>query len=30
MTIRLESFQAGQYEKGYEYRYFVPTSINDD
>lgn len=29
MTIQLEKFISGRYEKGYEYRYFVPTSIND-
>ena len=30
MTIQLEQFQSGQYEKGYEYRYFVPANINDE
>jgi Fic family protein len=30
MTIQLEAYQAGQYEKGYEYRYFVPAPINDE
>lgn len=29
MSILLEQFNAGQYEKGYEYRYFRPSSIND-
>lgn len=30
MTIQLEKYQAGQYEKGYEYRYFMPNPINDE
>lgn len=30
MTIQLERFQSGRYEKGYEYRYFVPANINDE
>lgn len=30
MTIQLEQFKAGQFEKGYEYRYFLPTNINDE
>lgn len=30
MTIQLEQFRAGQFEKGYEYRYFLPTNINDE
>lgn len=30
MTIQLEHYQTGQSEKGYEYRYFVPTLINDE
>lgn len=30
MTIQLEEYQAGQYEKGYEYRYFMPSPINDE
>lgn len=30
MTIQLEQFQSGQYEKGFEYRYFVPANINDE
>jgi Fic family protein len=30
MTIQLEQFQSGRYEKGYEYRYFVPSHINDE
>ncbi len=30
MTIQLEQFRAGQYEKGYEYRFFLPTNINDE
>lgn len=30
MTIQLEQYQAGQYEKGYEYRYFLPSKINDE
>jgi len=29
MSILLEQFNAGQYEKGYEYRYFRPSFIND-
>lgn len=29
MSILLEQFNAGQYEKGYEYRYFRPSLIND-
>lgn len=29
MSILLEQFNAGKYEKGYEYRYFRPTLIND-
>lgn len=28
MSILLEEFSAGQYEKGYEYRYFRPSLIN--
>ena len=30
MTIHLEQYQSGQYQKGYEYRYFPPSSINDE
>ncbi|WP_228522839.1 Fic family protein [Methylophilus sp. 14] len=30
MTIQLEQFRAGQFEKGYEYRFFLPTNINDE
>lgn len=30
MTIQLEQFQSGRYEKGYAYRYFVPANINDE
>ncbi len=30
MTIQLEHYQSGQYEKGYGYRYFVPSNINDE
>ncbi|WP_424192533.1 Fic family protein [Ampullimonas aquatilis] len=30
MTIYLEKFTAGHYKKGYEYRYFMPTTINDE
>lgn len=30
MTIQLENYTAGQYKKGYEYRYFLPSSINDE
>lgn len=30
MTIQLEHYQSGQYEKGYEYRYFVPSNINEE
>lgn len=26
--ISIENFEAGRYEKGYGYRYFVPTSVN--
>lgn len=29
MGILLEQFNAGEYEKGYEYRYFRPSPIND-
>lgn len=29
MSILLEKFSAGQYEKGYEYRYFRPSLINE-
>lgn len=27
-TLSIEDFQAGLYEKGYDYRYFVPTLVN--
>lgn len=30
MTIQLEHYQSGQYQKGYEYRYFLPSGINDE
>lgn len=30
MTIQLEQYQSGHYQKGYEYRYFLPSSINDE
>jgi Fic family protein len=30
MTIQLEQYQSGQYQKGYEYRYFLPSGINDE
>ena len=30
MTIQLEQYQSGYYQKGYEYRYFLPSSINDE
>jgi Fic family protein len=30
MTIELEQFQSGKLEKGYEYSYFLPTTINDE
>lgn len=30
MTIHLEQYQSGQYQKGYEYRYFLPSNINDE
>lgn len=30
MTIQLEQYSSGQHEKGYEYRYFVPSKINDE
>ncbi|MER2513579.1 MAG: Fic family protein [Nitrosomonas ureae] len=30
MTLHLEQYQSGQYQKGYEYRYFLPSSINDE
>lgn len=30
MTIQLENYSAGQYKKGYEYRYFLPSLINDE
>jgi len=30
MTIQLEQFQSGTYQKGYEYRYFLPTNINGE
>lgn len=26
--ISIEEFEAGRYEKGYDYRYFVPTNVN--
>ncbi|MBF4988799.1 Fic family protein [Methylophilus sp. 14] len=28
--MQLEQFRAGQFEKGYEYRFFLPTNINDE
>lgn len=28
MAIQLEQYSAGHYEKGYEYRYFLPSKIN--
>lgn len=28
MVIQLEQYSAGHYEKGYEYRYFLPSKIN--
>lgn len=30
MSIQLEQFNAGQTEKGYEYRYFRPSPVNQD
>lgn len=30
MTIQLEQYQSGYYQKGYEYRYFLPSTINDE
>ena len=30
MTIHLEQYQSGQYREGYEYRYFLPSTINDE
>lgn len=30
MTIQLEQYQSGHYQKGYEYRYFLPSTINDE
>ena len=30
MTIHLEQHYSGQYEKGYEYRYFVLSKLNDE
>ena len=30
MTIQLEQYSAGHYEKSYEYRYFLPSKINDE
>ena len=30
MTIQLENYKAGHYEKGYAYRYFRPTHVNDE
>ncbi|MBY0473584.1 MAG: Fic family protein [Nitrosomonas sp.] len=30
MTIQLEQYQSGHYQKGYEYRYFLPSRINDE
>lgn len=30
MTIQLEDYQSGQYKPGYEYRYFLPSDINDE
>src|SRR5690606_39594375 len=26
--VHLENFEAGRYERGYEYRYFVPEKVN--
>ena len=28
--IELEKYQAGHFEKGFGYKYFVPTAINDE
>jgi len=30
MTIQLEQHQSGHYQKSYEYRYFLPSTINDE
>ena len=30
MRLNIEQFEAGHYESGYEYKYFVPNSINLD
>lgn len=30
MTIQLEQYRSGRYQKGYEYRYFLPSTINDE
>lgn len=30
MSIQLEQYQSGRYEKGYEYHYFLPSNINDE
>lgn len=30
MTIQLEQYQSGHFQKGYEYRYFLPSTINDE
>jgi Fic family protein len=30
MTIQLERYLSGHYQKGYEYRYFLPSNINDE
>ena len=30
MTIQLEQYQSGHYQKGYEYRFFLPSTINDE
>ena len=29
MTIRLEEYRSGEYRKGFEYQFFLPTHIND-
>lgn len=30
MSITLDTYRAGEYRKGYQYSYFLPTPVNDD
>lgn len=30
MTVQLEQYRSGRYQKGYEYRYFLPSTINGE